>query len=224
MQEIGLYEAMSTCRAVRRLRPDPVPDAVLERLIRAATWAPTGANAQAWRVVAVRDPEKMQKLGELYRAVWAPYSQQTRARIAALPDASRERLERTVGAGDYLAENFGRTPVSLVWCFDPTRLAITDAHLDRPSVVGGGSLYTAVQNLLLACRAEGLGCVLTTLLCAREAEVRELLEIPDPWGTFAVVPIGHPLLKGHGPLSRQPASEMAFLDRWGAPLFDAATG
>jgi hypothetical protein len=53
--------------------------------------------------------------------------------------------------------------------------------------------------------------------------VRELLEIPDPWGTFAVVPIGHPLLKGHGPLSRQPASEMAFLDRWGAPLFDAAT-
>jgi nitroreductase len=223
MEEIGLYEAMCTCRAVRRLRPDPVPDAVLERLIRAATWAPTGANAQAWRVVVVRDSEKMRKLGELYRAVWTPYSEQTWARIAALPEERRGRHERTVGAGDYLAENFDRTPVSLVWCFDPSRLAITDAHLDRPSVVGGGSLYTAVQNLLLACRAEGLGCVLTTLLCAREAEVRELLEIPDPWGTFAVVPIGHPLLKGHGPLSRRPVSEMAFLDRWGAPLFEPAT-
>ena len=72
----------------------------------------------------------------------------------------------------------------------------------------------------MACRAEGLGCVLTTLLCAREAEVRELLEIPDPWGTFAVVPIGHPVSKGHGPLSRRPVSEMAFVDRWGALLFE----
>jgi nitroreductase len=220
LDDIGLYEAMSTCRAVRRLLPDPVPDAVLERLIRAATWAPTGANAQPWRIVVVRDRARMRKLGELYRAVWAPYSERTRARIAALPEERRGRHERTVGAGDYLAEHFDQTPVSLVWCFDPSLLAITDEKLDRPSVVGGGSLYTAVQNLLLACRAEGLGCVLTTLLCVREAEVRELLEIPDPWGTFAVVPIGHPLRRGHGPLSRRNVAEMAFDDRWGVPLFE----
>jgi len=223
MGEIGVYEAMSTCRAVRRLRPDPVPDAVLERLIRAATWAPTGANTQPWRVVVVRDRAKMRTLGELYRGVWTTYSEQMQARIAGLPEDRRGRLTRMIAAGDHLAENFGQTPVSLVWCFDPSLLAITDAHLDRPSVVGGGSLYTAVQNLLLACRAEGLGCVLTTLLCAREAEVRELLEIPDPWGTFAVVPIGHPLRKGHGPLSRRPVSAMAFRDRWDAPLFDTGS-
>src|SRR5262250_2560484 len=120
MAEIGLYEAMRTTRAVRRLRPDPVPDAVLRRVIEAATWAPTGGNRQPWRVI-------------------------------------------------------------VVFCFNPELLAITDLSLGRPSVVGGGSVYPAVQNLLLACRAEGLGCVLTTLLCLAEAEIRPMIELPEPW-------------------------------------------
>jgi len=86
-------------------------------------------------------------------------------------------------------------------------------------VVGGASNYAAVQNLLLACRAEGLGCVLTTLLCAREAEIRPLLEIPDPWCTAAFIPIGYPVGTGHGPLSRRPVSELTFADKWGQALF-----
>ena len=110
-------------------------------------------------------------------------------------------------------------PVICVFCFEPGALAITDARLERPSVVGGGSLYPAVQNLLLACRAEGLGCVLTTLLVASDAEVRELLAIPEPWGTYAFVPIGYPEGRGHGPLSRRPVEQVAYLDRWGEKLF-----
>ena len=86
------------------------------------------------------------------------------------------------------------------------------------SVVGGGSIYPAVENLLLACRAEGLGCVLTTLLCMNEPAVRELLAIPQPWGTAAAVPIGYPLLRGHGPISRRPVEEMVFADSWGTPF------
>jgi nitroreductase len=82
-------------------------------------------------------------------------------------------------------------------------------------VGGGASLYPAVQNLLLACRAEGLGCVLTTLLCAREKEVRALLEIPEPWATCAFVPIGWPAGRGHGPLRRRPVARMGFVDRFG---------
>jgi nitroreductase len=97
-------------------------------------------------------------------------------------------------------------------------MAITDAKLARPSVVGGASVYPAVQNLLLACRAEGLGCVLTTLLCQVEPEVRELLAIPDPWYTAAAVPIGYPLGKGHGPLSRKPVAKMVFGDQWGEAI------
>ena len=215
VNEIGLYAAMSSLRAVRRLRPDPVPDAVLRRVLEAASWAPTGGNVQPWRVVAVRDAAGKQRLGELYAERWAAYSAQHRKLIADAPEAVRERNERMLAAGDHLAHHFGQTPVVLVFCFDPRNMAITDARLDRISVVGGASIYTAVQNALLACRAEGLGCVLTTLLCECEAAVRELLEIPEPWGTAAAVPIGYPLLRGHGPLSRRPVEKLAFLDRWG---------
>ncbi len=97
-------------------------------------------------------------------------------------------------------------------------MAITDAGLDRPSVVGGASVYPAVQNLLLACRTEGLGCTLTTLLCFREEEVKSLLGIPADWGTCACVPIGYPAGSGHGKLKRRPVEKMAFLDSWGEPL------
>jgi nitroreductase len=219
MGEIGLYEAMSTLRAVRRLRPDPVPDDVLRRVIQAASFAPTGANAQPWRIVAVRDPARKRRLGELYRAQWKRYAENARRAIAALPDAERAKQERAVRAGDHLADHFGETPVILVICFDPRRMAITDAGQPRPSVVGGGSVYPSVQNLLLACRAEGLGCVLTTLLCYAETDVRALLEIPEGWYTAAAVPIGYPLARGHGPISRRPPEKLAFLDRFGAPLF-----
>ncbi len=220
MSEMGIYQAMSTLRAVRRLRPDPVPDEVLRRVIQAACFAPTGGNAQPWRIVAVKDPARKRRLGELYRAEWKRYAENARRNIAALPAAELAKQERAVQAGDHLAEHFGDTPVILVFCFNPERMAITDADQRRPSVVGGGSVYPAVENLLLACRAEGLGCVLTTLLCYPEPEVRRLLEIPDPWYTAAAIPIGYPERRGHGPLSRRPPAKLAFLDRFGAPLFE----
>jgi nitroreductase len=97
-------------------------------------------------------------------------------------------------------------------------MAITDAKLGRLSVVGGASVYPSVQNFLLACRAEGLGCVLTTLLCEVEPQVRALLAIPEPWATACAIPVGWPLARGHGPLSRRPVTKMAFADRFGNPL------
>jgi nitroreductase len=218
MAEIGLYDAMSSCRAVRRLKADPIPDAVLRRVLQAAAWAPTGGNAQPWRAIAVRERAAVARLGELYHQVWSGYSAQSRKNLAPLEPERRAPAERMLAAGDYLAENFARTPVVVVFCFNPDQMAITDARLGRPSVVGGASLYPAVQNLLLACRAEGLGCVLTTLLCAVEPQVRELLEIPQPWATGAHVPIGWPERRGHGPLSRRPLERLVFGDRFGAPL------
>jgi nitroreductase len=216
--EIGLYEAMSTLRAVRRLRPDPVPDDVLGRVIEAASWAPTGGNLQPWRVVVVRDAEHKRRLGELYAARWSEYAAGHRALLADVPESVREKQERMLRAGDYLGAHFGDSPVIAVFCFNAAHMAITDADLGRLSVVGGASIYTAVENLLLACRAEGLGCVLTTLLCAHEPAVRELLAIPEPWATAAAVPIGYPLLKGHGPISRRPVEKLAFDETWGIPL------
>jgi nitroreductase len=216
--DIGLYEAMSTLRAVRRLRDDPIPDDVLERVLQAAAWAPTGGNAQPWRVVVVRDPELKQRLGELYSARWHAYAKQHKAMLEGAPEEVRANTEKMFRAGDHLAEHFGATPAVFVFCFNPKAMAITDIALDRVSVVGGASVYTAVENLLLACRAEGLGCVLTTLLCECEDEVRELLAIPEPWGTAAAVPVGYPQLRGHGPISRRPVAKLAFADRFGESL------
>jgi nitroreductase len=216
--EVGVYEAMRTLRAVRRLRSDPIPPDVLRRVLEAATWAPTGGNAQPWRIVVVEARPAKETLGRLYAERWQRYVAGHRRLLAAAGDAARERAERMIRAGDYLAAHFADAPAHLVVCFNPQHMAITDAALPRVSVVGGASIYPAVQNLLLACRAEGLGCVLTTLLCACEDEVRALLAIPDPWATAALVPVGYPVLRGHGPISRRSVEQLAFRDRWGTPL------
>lgn len=218
MAEISSYEAMRTLRAVRRLRPDPIPDDVLHRVLEAATWAPTGGNRQPWRIIVVKGREKKARLGALYADRWAVFAKMYQARLGELPEAARRKTERMLGAGDYLGAHFGEAPVICLFCFNPKEMAITDAKLDRVSVVGGGSVYPAVENLLLACRTEGLGCVLTTLLCECEPQVRELLAIPQPWGTAAAVPIGYPMLRGHGPISRRPVEELVFADSWGTPL------
>lgn len=215
MADIGLYEAMSTLRAVRRLRPDPIPDDVLQRVLKAASWAPTGGNAQPWRVVVVRDAEKKAALQPLYSGHWNAYAEHHMTLVAEAPQKIKDEAEKMMSAGNYLAEHLALAPAILIFCFNPKAMAITDADLGRPSVVGGASVYTAVQNTLLACRAEGLGCVLTTLLCQCEDEVRELLSIPDPWYTAAAVPIGYPVLGGHGPIRRRPVAKLAFEDNWG---------
>ena len=214
--EVGVYAAMSTLRAVRRLRPDPIPAPVLQRVLLAASWAPTGGNVQPWRVIAVRDRKLVAELGLLYAARWRAYATQHLAQLEGAPAELRAKTERMLGSGDHLADHFAETPVVLVFCFNPKLMAITDLKQGRVSVVGGASIYPAVENALLACRAEGLGCVLTTLLCEAEPEVRELLAIPQPWATAAALPIGYPLRGGHGPISRRSVAKLAFADRWGA--------
>ncbi len=213
-----LYEAMSTLRAVRRLRPDPIPAEVLERVLQAACWAPTGGNMQPWRVIVVRSDERKAKLQAVYEPEWQNYTAANRARLEQAPlGADRDKLARTLAAGDHLAANLAQAPVILMFCANPKFMAITDAHLDRISMVGGGSVYTAVQNTMLACREEGLGCTLTTLHCIQESKVLEALEIPEGWATLAMVPIGYPVGRGHGSITRQPPSALAFDDAFGVP-------
>ena len=214
---MDLYDAMSTLRAVRRLKPDPIPDDVLERVLQAAAWAPTGGNSQPWRIVVVRDAAKQRKIQGWYLAEWDRYVGGYRTRRKDAADETQQKMERNVEAGDYLAAHWHEAPVTLVFCFNPRAMAITDAGLDRPSVVGGASVYTAVQNVLLAARSEGLGCVLTTLLCFKEAEVKTLLSIPEGWYTAAHIPLGYPIRGGHGPIARMSIGELSYTDTWGVP-------
>jgi nitroreductase len=215
VMSMDVYEAMSTLRAVRRLKPDPLPESVLLRILQAAAWAPSGGNVQPWRVVVVRDPDKRRAIGDLYRPQWAKYSAAARRNLAALSGDALAKQQRMLAAADHLGEHMGEAPVILVFCFNPGHMAITDADLGRPSVVGGGSVYPAVENAMLACRVEGVGCTLTTLLCFCEQEIKDLLKIPEGWYTCAFVPIGYPQLRGHGPISRRPVTKLAYSDSWG---------
>ena len=211
---IELYEAMSTLRAVRKLRPDPIPDDVLGRVLQAACWAPTGGNQQPWKVVVATDPDVKAGLQAIYRPEWQRYSAGFLGRMEGQPDEVVEPWRRIAAAGDHLADHLHEVPAILVFCANPDAMAITDAKLDRVSMVGGGSVYPAVQNAMLACVAEGLGCTLTTLHCLREPEVKELLAIPQRWATVALVPIGYPVGRGHGPITRRPPAKMAARDRF----------
>ena len=215
MSEVELFEAMSTLRAVRRLKPDPIPADVMDRVLKAATWAPSGGNRQPWRMVVVREAATKAQLGELYAARWKRFAGGYQKLIEGMPEEAARQSNRMLDAGDYLADHFAETPAVIIFCFNPAEMAITDARLDRISVVGGGSVYPAAQNLMLACRAEGLGCTLTTLLCECEEEIRPLLDLPKEWGTACAIPIGYPVRGGHGPIRRRPVAEMAFADRWG---------
>ena len=211
---MDLYDAMSTLRAVRRLRPDPIDDEVIERVLTAATWAPTGGNTQPWRIVAVTDPAKKQTLQDLYSPHWDAYIPGYEARLEHMPEDAKTSSIKAMEAGNYLASHMHEVPMIAVFCFNPKLMAITDAELDRPSVVGGGSVYPAVQNFLLACRNEGLGCVLTTLLCYEEDSVKALLNLPEDWYTCAHVPIGYPVLGGHGSIRRRDMKQMVRFNEW----------
>ncbi|MEQ8437861.1 MAG: nitroreductase family protein [Ilumatobacter fluminis] len=214
---IDLYEAMSTLRAVRKLKPDPIPSEVLERVLQAACWAPTGGNQQPWKVIVVTDPARKAGLQEIYRPEWQRYVAGFMKRLEGQPDEVVDPWRRVAAAGDHLADHLHEAPAILVFCANPAAMAITDAKLDRVSIVGGGSVYPAVQNAMLACVAEGLGCTLTTLHCLREDEVKALLDIPDSWGTAALVPIGYPVGRGHGPITRKGPGDMAASDTFDQP-------
>ena len=211
---MDLYDAMSTLRAVRRLKADPIPSKVLHRVLRAATWAPSGGNRQCWRIIVVRDQLCKSELAELYKPHWIEYTRGYETLLNQLSGNKLKQTKRGLEAGNYLSEHLHEAPVICVFCFNPSQMTITDENLQRPSVVGGGSVYPAVQNLLLAARSEGLGCVLTTLLCLEEKSVKSLLDIPDDWFTCAHVPLGYPVLGGHGSISRRPLEHMAYLDKF----------
>jgi len=204
-------EVVETTGACRFYRPDPVPDAVLLRVLDAARWAPTGGNRQPVRFVVVRDRDVRRQLRDLYLPLWEGYAGRAQKRPGAPPP-------RLLANADHFARHLDEIPVLIVVCALLGEIMATDRHLDRLSVVGGASVYPAVQNLLLAARAEGLGTALTTLLSAVEPEVRALLAIPDGIATAATITLGYPARAFPTRLARRPLTELCFADRWSAPL------
>ncbi len=206
-----LEEAMRTQRAIRRLRPDPVEDALLLRLIELALKAPTGRNAQNWDFILVKDHTVKARLARLYRITWGLYGRIGRRLIAADP-----KLQRQLDAVQWQVDHFEAIPVLVVACLRGLR------PLWPPLVVTSyyGSIYPSVQNLLLAARAAGLGGALITLPLWSTWLARRALGLPWRVTPCAVVPLGWPIGR-YGPTARRPVGDVVHLDRYGHQPFKA---
>jgi nitroreductase len=223
MAEIGLFEAMYTARSLRRLKPDPVPDELITRILDAAIRAPSAGNAQSWAFIVVRDAELRRQLGLIYRKA-SDIAEAVYAARGRPPHLSDRQFARMLAGGAHLWNHLGEAPVLLIPCqrrpvvpprdkLPPAIAARYDDELAYAERIRGASIYPAVQNILLACRALGLGTVITTNHIRVEGEVKALLAIPDDVDTFALMPIGWPLDK-FGPLTRRPLAEVVHTDRW----------
>jgi nitroreductase len=221
----ALFAVMSTMRAMRRLKPDPVPDELLVKLVEAATWGPSGSNLQAYEFVVVTDRDVMARLA----ALWARSVDAYLASVGQVTPAARN--PRVLEAIEYQRDHFHETPALILACHasrtpdpetaqkllasfppdDAERLAARAARINTLSEAS--SVYPGVQNLLLAARALGLGAVITTWHLMLEHEWKRELAIPDEVRTFAVVPVGRPLGK-FGPVRRRPAADVIHRDRW----------
>jgi len=205
-----LHDIMRTNGTCRYYKTDPVDDEVLVRVLDAARWAPTGGNRQPLRFIAVRDADKKRQLKDLYLPAWNRFVEAISA-----GEKHYDALPKLLVDANHFANHLEQIPIMLVVCARLEDVQPTDAELDRLSIVGGASIYPAVQNVLLAARAEGLGSALTTLLCAVEPDVKSLLEIPDDISTAAMVTIGWPARPFPRKLSRRPLAEFAFTDTFG---------
>jgi nitroreductase len=201
-----VFEVMATCRAMRRLRPDPVADELVHRLIEAANHAPSGRNLQRARWIVVRDGEQKRRIAELHRRASYEHASAERDSGGALAHHDGERRRRMWEAVLWQADHLHLAPVLVVPC------CIMDSADQDPGRYAS-SVWPGIQNLLLAARALGLGAVPTTYALAFRDELEAVLGVPPAVRVQAIVPVGHPLGR-FGPVSRRPVDEVMMLDRW----------
>jgi nitroreductase len=208
--DAGLFEIIGTTRSMRRLKPDPVPDALIRQILEAGVCAPSGGNMQRWRFLVVKDPEIKRTVGAYYKRAWDEQVAPRYRAGAPAPGMSRDRFLRLLDAAEYLAVHLHEAPVWIVPCLEGVGVSGAATRW------AGSSIYPAVQNMLLAARALGLGATLTTLYLTFEKEVEAALGLPPGAHSYALLPIGYPLGK-FGPVRRVPLAEVVYEDRWGRP-------
>lgn len=204
------FDLVGNVRAMRRLKPDPVPLELLRKVLDAGVKAPSGMNTQPWAFLVVRDAERRQWFADRYKA-----GIQARFGELRLSDDDRSPIARQLRALRYQVDHMHEFPVLLLVCGArdwPVKVPERDRVGKAPP--NYGAVYPCVQNILLACRAVGLGAALTTMHQVFEDELHEHFEIPDEFGVVVTMPIGYPMGR-FGPVSRKPAEEVTYFDRWG---------
>ena len=234
--DASMVEVMTTMRAMRRLRPDPVPDELVRDLIEAAMCAPSAGHQQGQVFIVVTDRDRIKRLATVWRMVADMYEAwlgKADPRYGTDP-----MVIRTWDAVHYQRDHFHETPVVIVACYDQRAymravkrrigdmvgaLRMVGPGRARRMLLGGltavelrseaASIYPAIENLLLAARARGLAATMTTWHLFVEADVRRILEIPTDVRTYALIPIGWPMGR-FGPVTRRPPDEVIRQDHW----------
>jgi len=199
-----VFEIMQTTRAMRRLKPDPVPDALINKILEAGICAANGGNTQKWRFLVIKDPAKKRAVQHWYKKAYNEVIGPRYASSAPPPGTDAAKYARQHNAVEYLTEHFHEAPVWIVVCLEDP----------KPSRMSGASAYPAVQNMLLAARALGLGSTLTTRHLIYEKEAEAALGLPPGVHSYAILPIGWPMGK-FGPVGRGPLEAITYLDNWG---------
>ena len=190
--------AIHSMRAIRRFKPDPIPDADLHAIIEAATQAPSGGNVQPWHFLVITDKDQRSKLGELYHEAWWA----KRRDVGIYGPGDIPETDRVARSAMRLADEIGEAPA----------IVLLLAAAQGPAAMG--SVIPSVQNLLLAARALGLGGTITTLHADVDERVHEAFAIPESMQVVYCVPLGYP--RGRfGPLNRKPVLSVSSRDRFG---------
>lgn len=203
-QPLDVLDAIHSTRSMRYLKPDPIPDEVVWAVLDAAIRGPTGGNSQGWGWVVVRDAEVKRQIGEWYLEGWERnYGVHREQELAGEGSLGRVNFL----AADHLARHIAEAPV---WIF-----AVLRGVEGSANPRAGGSIYGAVQNLMLAARAFGVGSTLTALYGAHEEEVQRLLGLPDGATTMGLIPLGYPARGDFSQPRRRPVEEVVHWERWG---------
>jgi nitroreductase len=207
-EETELFEIIHTTRAMRRLKPDPVPDELIRKILQAGVCAANGGNTQRWRFMVVKDPAIKRQVQGYYKRAFDEVVGPRYRSSAPPPGVTKERYARQHAAVEYLTDHFHEAPVWIVACLDE--------GASPPTRWSGASIYPAVQNMLLAARSLGLGATLTTRHLLYEKETEAALGLPPGVHSYAILPIGHPMGR-FGAVGRGALADIVYGDRWGQP-------
>jgi len=204
------FDLIGNVRAMRRLKPDPVPHDLLMKVLNAGVKAPSGMNSQPWSFLVLRAPDEKQWFADRYKAAI-----ESRFGGSDLPSEDDSPMARQFRALRYQMEHMHEFPLLVIVC----GLRDWPFKVPQDERVGlappnYGAIYPCVQNILLACRAVGLGAALTTMHQVFEEELMERFQIPVEYGVVVTMPIGYPMGR-FGPVRRRPAEELTYFDRWG---------
>ncbi len=208
---MDFFDLVGNVRAMRRLKPDPVPLSVIRKVIEAGTKAASGMNTQPWAFVVVQDKDGKQFLADRYR--WAMNDRFGDS--IAVKEGDDSPMAGTIRAVQHQIEHLHETPAILLvaglrdWPF-----AVPTEKRTGHGPPNYGAIYPCVQNMLLACRALGLGATLTTMHQMFEAEMHERFAIPEKYGVVVMMPVGYPM-GNFGPVSRRPAEDSTYFDKFG---------